>query len=101
MSSFSRFVDRTDANCQNYSIKKWQRNVKQFKNYSMDRFYRNKSNLSLSQIREIFKLDARYLGIVSAQGVIDAKGILDDVRTTGPQVFGSFLDTFLNRTKDK
>jgi hypothetical protein len=41
------------------------------------------------------------LGIVSAQGVIDTKDIIKEVRSTGPEVAGSFLDSFLDRIKSK
>lgn len=98
---FSNFVDKTDATCQYYSFKQWERNVKTFKKYSVDRFYKRKANLSIGQIKDILALDARYLGIVSAQGVIDTKDIIKEVRSTGPEVAGSFLDSFLDRIKSK
>jgi hypothetical protein len=98
---FANFVDRTDANCHNYSIKRWERNIKQFKKYSVDRFYKEKSNLTASQLKEVLRLDARYVGIVSSQGLVQAKDLINEAKTIGPDMIGSFLNEFLKRTNKR
>lgn len=97
--SFANFVDRTDADCQNYSVKRWERNLAQFKKYSVTRFYKERSNLTPSQIKEVLRLDARYIGIVSAQGVVQAKDLINEAKTIGPDMMGGFIDEFLKRTR--
>src|SRR5574344_1580900 len=76
VSSFANFVDKTDANCEYYSLSQWERNVDKFKNYSITRFNKEKGNLSNEQIKEILKLDARYIGIVSSQHVLNVSDII-------------------------
>ncbi len=97
ISSFTNFVDKTDANCQNYSLKQWKHNVNKFKKYGIERFYKEKENLSNEQIKEVLKLDARYLGIVSSQKVIEVSDIIKDIKKMSPDVLGGFYNEFMNR----
>ena len=99
VSSFSRFVDKTDANCHNYSINQWKKNIAKFKDYSVTRFYKEKSNLTSSQIKDVLRLDARYIVIVSSQGVIQVKNLIDEVKGTAPEMIGSFVDELLKKGK--
>lgn len=99
LGGFSNFVDRTDAQCQDYSVKDWKRNVTKFKDYSITRFRREKGNLSSAQLKEIVKLNARYMAIVSSQGVVTVTDIMKDAKTLGPDVIGTFIDQFLQRTE--
>lgn len=97
--SFTNFIDRTDAECQYYSVKEWKQNINRFKNYSITRFRKEKANLSPYQLKEIAKLDARYMAIVSSQGVVQVKDIMESAKTIGPEVLGNFIDQFLKRTE--
>lgn len=99
--SFANFVDRTDANCQNYSVNDWKRNISKFKNYSVTRFAREKSNLTPSQIKEVLRLDARYVAIVGSQGIVQAKDLVEEAKSICPEMIGSSIDQFLKRTDDK
>src|SRR5574344_1266613 len=92
LANFANFVDKTDANCQYYSLKQWERNVNKFKKYGVERFYKEKGKLSIGQINEILKLDARYLGIVSSQNVIQVTDIINDIKKMGPDVLGGFYN---------
>jgi len=97
ISSFTNFVDKTDASCQNYSLKQWKRNVNKFKKYGIERFYKEKENLSNEEIKEVLKLDARYLGIVSNQKVIEVSDIIKDIKKMSPDVLSGFYNEFMNR----
>lgn len=101
VSNFSNFVDQTDAHCHQYSARDWERNISKFKDYSITRFSKEKSRLTSDQIKEVLRLDARYVAIASSQGVMEAKSIIDDVKNIGPEVLGDFLDQFLKRTGKK
>jgi len=97
ISSFTNFVDKTDSSCQNYSLKQWKRNVNKFKKYGIERFYKEKENLSNEEIKEVLKLDARYLGIVSNQKVIEVSDIIKDIKKMSPDVLSGFYNEFMNR----
>ncbi len=101
VSSFNKFVDKTDANCHNYSINQWKKNIAKFKDYSITRFYKEKSNLTSSQIKDVLRLDARYIVIVSSQGVIQVKNLVDEVKGTAPEMIGTFVDELLKKGKKK
>ena len=101
VSSFNKFVDKTDANCHNYSINQWKKNIAKFKDYSITRFYKEKSNLTSSQIKDVLRLDARYIVIVSSQGVIQVKNLVDEVKSTAPEMIGTFVDELLKKGKKK
>jgi len=99
--NFNKFVDKTDANCHNYSINQWKKNIAKFKDYSITRFYKEKSNLTSTQMKEVLRLDTRYIVIVSSQGVIQVKNLIDEVKGTGPEMIGSFIDELLKKSKKK
>jgi hypothetical protein len=101
VSNFSKFVNRTDDQCKDYSFKKWKRNIKQFKNYSVTQFYKRKADLTPSQYREVLLLDARYVTIVGSEGVFKVVGIVKDIKTMGPEVLNDLLNTYLKQTKKK
>jgi hypothetical protein len=101
VSSFSKFVDKTDAKCHNYSINQWKKNIAKFKDYSITRFYKEKSKLTSSQIKDVLRLDARYIVIVSSQGVIQVKNLIDEVKGTAPEMIGSFVEELLKKGKKK
>lgn len=100
LTSFSRFVDRTDAQCHYYSYNKWEKNINKFTKYSVDRFSREKAKLSPSELKAVLDLDARYAAILSSEGVIQTKGVVEEVKKQGPAYLQQFLDVFNRRTEN-
>jgi len=101
VSNFSRFVDRTDAQCQDYNMSKWEKSINQFRKYGITQFCQKKSKLSSSQIKEILRLDARYLAIASSQSAVQVEDLISDFKKMGPELIGGFLDDFLKRSGKK
>lgn len=91
VSSFQRFVDKTDQRSGQYTLKDWGHSVKQFKTYSVDKFKKNQTKLTTAQRSKVLKLDARYVGILLRENITGVKTLIQDVRSFMPNVVQEVL----------
>jgi hypothetical protein len=91
VSSFQRFVDKTDQRSGQYTLQDWGHSVKQFKTYSVDKFKKNQTKLTTAQRSKVLKLDARYVGILLRENITGVKTLIQDVRSFMPNVVQEVL----------